>query len=54
MVSSIPNTNNFQSVDGTLKSIYSPVQSGPGSNSNEEMLFTLLTSRTGASQLDAV
>ena len=39
---------------GTLTSTTNPGQSGPGSNSNEEVLHIYQSFKTGASQFDAV
>ena len=39
-------------IDGTLKSIITPDQSGPGSNGNEEVLLTSQISKNGSSTSD--
>ena len=45
---------NEKSFDGTLTGTITPGQSGPGSNSNEKVLYILQSSKTGASPPDAV
>ena len=42
------------SVDGTLTSIITLIQSEPGSNGNEGVHYTTQISKTGASSSDAV